>query len=158
MSGAGCPSEAELIRAARGGADLPPALTAHVEACPDCRETAAVTRWLMAVARADAVVSAPLPSPDLAWRRSRIERRIARRRTLIRRATRPMAVFHRAAWAGAVLAVAIWLGPRADVLANWIAASRAARLLVDPATSAAFGGLLAAGGSLAAARLLRALR
>lgn len=142
---AGCEREPEVVRAVlegRWSTDV----EAHARGCTDCREVAAVTRWMGDVAREAraAAAAAHRPAASEIWWRAEVLRRVDRRRALARRAVRPIAVFERIAWGAMAAAGAALVWLRAEALGEWIAATGVARALVDPAASLALAGAAAA--------------
>jgi len=129
-----CEHERAVVRVVAAGG-LPEPLTAHVAACPDCRDTALVAAVLHEEARAAAAEA--LPDPAAVWR---AVRRDERRRTAARAAL-PITVMTRVALgtcAVAALAGAVWLWPAvAEHFASF------ARSLTAPAAPTPGGSVIA---------------
>jgi hypothetical protein len=122
MSGAACPHEAAVTRAARSGA-WPESLAAHVAGCARCREIVQTSRWMRALAHG----SEPAPDvPDatLVWWRAQLSERRAKPEK-----TGTLLEWLAVASGGAVpLALAGWVawnwfliqGQAARMLAGWL--------------------------------------
>lgn len=98
-----CERDREIAAALRGRG-LSAELSGHVAECAGCRETAQVTRALLAMRTVEA------PDAGVVWRRVQEE-------VLLRRATRPLAVM-RVLSAVFVVTLAVWAAPSAWVLAQ----------------------------------------
>lgn len=100
-----CEREEAVVRAIVDGT-MPGSLEAHLAACPECRETMAITDWMQDVARAAREAAAGLPDASEIWWRAEVLERLEGRRRLTRRVVRPIAVFER----GLGIAVALAAG------------------------------------------------
>jgi hypothetical protein len=65
-----CPQETAAVRAQRSG-QWEPALTAHVDGCPGCREAVRISGWMQNLA-AGASQRRALPDPELLWIKSQL--------------------------------------------------------------------------------------
>jgi hypothetical protein len=70
MRPANCPQEEIILKAVRNGA-WNENLSAHLHACPDCRELSRASRWMQALANHPESVRT-LPEPGRVWWRAQI--------------------------------------------------------------------------------------
>jgi len=85
-----CPQAAEVAAAVRDGhwpMACDPRLRVHVRECPSCSELLLITEALRRD-RAEAVASAPLPSPNLLWWRAQL----LRHQQAIRQVSKPISL------------------------------------------------------------------
>jgi hypothetical protein len=69
-----CAAEADILTAAAEGAPLPPAMEAHLRACPSCREQAEAVRFMRRLASAP-TAARQYPDPAVVWWKAQLARR-----------------------------------------------------------------------------------
>ena len=99
MNRISCEKEAEIIESLRAGV-WDPDFAKHAAACAICRDTLAVSQFLLADPRAAAVV----PDPDFLWWKAQL----ASKQMALERATRSIALVRKASYWG-VAAAGLWL-------------------------------------------------
>lgn len=153
-----CEREEAVVRAIVEGT-MPGSLEAHVAACPECRETMAITAWMQDVARAarEAAVEG-LPDASEIWWRAEVLERVEGRRRLTRRVVRPIAVFERGLGIAVALAAGLlaWRHGAEFVERAW--ETGVASIATDPSSIAAVGLAAAAFLALSTGILVERLR